>query len=939
MKLVIPIRLTTVLVIAVYVLDKHTSWKKLPYMVKQVIIGVLFGGMAAFASGFGVEVLGTVINVRDAAPISAGLIFGAPAGIISGLIGGVYRWFSVLWGAGTYTRLACSLAAITSGFLAAGLRKLMFDNKKPTWGYGIAITVVCEVIHMLLIFLTNMQDTVTAFTFVKGCTLPMFCGNAGAVGLAIIAVSLLSHERLTRIKGSEHIAQTFQRWLLICIVMAYFVTNLFTLVLQQGMSQIETNAVITLSLEDVHKDIIDASDKNLLEIAKKVKDEYKTNPDLDAIARKYGISEVNIIDENFIIVASSVAEYVGYDMASGEQSAEFEVLLSGETEFVQEYRQTSYDEGFLRKYWGVVLDEGGFIQVGYDSKQFHSDIGSNIVDATKNRHIGKNGFIAICDEKFNIVSDNEEYNGTSLAEIGISLDLQNMSEKTVYQCEVLGKPYLFGFTVAEGFCIIGAMPTDEAMFMRDASLYTSTFMQILIFATLFVFIYFLVKCVVINNLQKVNSSLEKITNGNLNVTVDVRSNAEFASLSDDINLTVKTLKQYITEAAARIDKELEYAKQIQLAVLPTNFPKNEDYGIFAQMIAAKEVGGDFYDFYKLNDTIVAFLVADVSGKGIPAAMFMMTAKTILKDLAESGMAVNDIFVKANGKLCENNESGMFVTVWMGMLDLATGNLKYANAGHNPPLVIHKNGEGEYLRTRAGFVLGGMEGVRYRINEMTLDPGDRIFLYTDGVTEATNAEEELYGEERLIAFMNQNRTVEAKKLLVALKADIDEFVGEAPQFDDITMLMLDYKKDDVGGNVCERVFPADDTALRDVLGFVEETLESAGCPMKVTMALCVAIEEVFVNVAHYAYGDGKGDVKLAISLSENDSTVIFRMSDKGTPFDPLKRPDPDITLPVEEKEIGGLGIFITKKTMDTVSYAYKNGENILTMTKKFQRRKL
>ena len=411
---------------------------------------------------------------------------------------------------------------------------------------------------------------------------------------------------------------------------------------------------------------------------------------------------------------------------------------------------------------------------------------------------------------------------------------------------------MFGFTVAEGFCIIGAMPTDEAMFMRDASLYTSTFMQILIFATLFVFIYFLVKCVVINNLQKVNSSLEKITNGNLNVTVDVRSNAEFASLSDDINLTVKTLKQYITEAAARIDKELEYAKQIQLSVLPTNFPKNEDYGIFAQMIAAKEVGGDFYDFYKLNDTIVAFLVADVSGKGIPAAMFMMTAKTILKDLAESGMAVNDIFVKANGKLCENNESGMFVTVWMGMLDLATGNLKYANAGHNPPLVIHKNGEGEYLRTRAGFVLGGMEGVRYRINEMTLDPGDRIFLYTDGVTEATNAEEELYGEERLIAFMNQNRTVEAKKLLVALKADIDEFVGEAPQFDDITMLMLDYKKDDVGGNVCERVFPAEDTALRDVLGFVEETLESAGCPMKVTMALCVAIEEVFVNVAHYAY---------------------------------------------------------------------------------------
>ena len=932
MKLLIPILLNTLLVIAVYLIDKHTPLKNLPYMVKQVIIGALFGCMAAFASSYGVEMLGTVVNVRDAAPISAGLIFGAPAGIISGLIGGAYRWLSVLWGAGAYTRLACTLATVISGFLAAGLRKLMFDNKKPTWGYGIAITVVCEVIHMLLIFITNMSDTVTAFQFVKACTLPMLCGNAAAVGLAIIAVSVLSHEKLTRIKGNEHIAQTFQRWLLVLIVMAYFITNLFTFALQQGMSRVETNAVITLSLDDVHKDITDASDKNLLEIAENVKSEYKVNSDLTAIGQKFGVSEVNIIDENFIIVASSVSDYVGYNMASGEQSAEFKVLLEDQTQYVQEYRQTSYDEGFFRKYGGVVLDEGGFIQVGYDSEQFHKDISSYIVDATKNRHVGKNGFVAICDQSFNIVSDNEEYNGKNVSEIGISLDLQKMNEKTVYECEVLGKPYLLGFTAAEGFYIIGAMPYEEAMFMRDVSLYTSTFMQILIFAALFVFIYFLIKRVIINNLQNVNSTLAEITDGNLNVTVDVRSNAEFASLSDDINSTVKTLKQYIAEAAARIDKELEYAKQIQLSALPTNFPEHEDYCIFAQMIAAKEVGGDFYDFYRLNDKTVAFLVADVSGKGIPAAMFMMTAKTIIKDLAESGLAVNEIFTKANKKLCESNESGMFVTVWMGVLDLENGNLKYANAGHNPPLLLHENGEFEYLRTRAGFVLAGMEGVNYRINEMTLSPGDRLFLYTDGVPEATNAEEKLYGEERLISFMNQNRTADAEKLLPALKANIDEFVGDAPQFDDITMLMLDYKKNE-SDEVYEKVFPAKENALSEVLQFVEETLESIDCPMKTTTALCVAVEEVFVNVAHYAYGEGEGDVKLSICLSKADNTVTFRISDKGIPFDPLKKTDPDITLSAEEREIGGLGIFITKKTMDTVSYSYENGENILTMTKK------
>ena len=404
-------------------------------------------------------------------------------------------------------------------------------------------------------------------------------------------------------------------------------------------------------------------------------------------------------------------------------------------------------------------------------------------------------------------------------------------------------------------------------------------------------------------------------------------------MSDDINSTVSTLKRYIAEAAARIDKELEYAKQIQLSALPTNFPEGEEYNIYAQMIAAKEVGGDFYDFYKLNDTTVAILVADVSGKGIPAAMFMMTAKTIIKDLAESGMAVNEIFTKANEKLCESNESGMFVTAWMGILDITTGNMKFANAGHNPPILKRANGNFEYLKTRAGFVLAGMDGINYRAGELMLYPGDRLFLYTDGVPEATNAENKLYGEDRLIDFMNKNVNTKATDLLPALKANIDEFVGDAPQFDDITMLMFDYKTQKGDEPMTTKTFPASTDALSDVLGFVDEMLQSFECPMKVQMAICVAIEEVFVNVAHYAYGGGEGDMTLGIGFDEGTRTMSFRMADKGLPFDPLKKPDPDITLSAEEREIGGLGIFITKKTMDTVTYAYENGENILTMIKK------
>ena len=946
MRLAVPILLNCLLVLGVYLADKYTPIKKMPYMTKQVIAGILFGGVSAFASSYGVEWLGAVVNVRDAAPLSAGLIFGAPAGIISGFIGGIYRWLSVYWGGGTYTRLACSVATVLAGFMAAGLRKLMFDNKKPTWGYGVVIAVACEVIHMILIFITNMDNSSQAFEFVKGATLPMVIGNAIAVGCAIIIVSLLSHERFRLKRDNERISSTFQRWLLACIVIAFLVTSTFTYFLQNGMVKIETQEVFTTAINDVETDIMEKSNAKLLEIAEKVKREYEQNPNVDLLelTSKYGIEEINVVSAEGIIQSSTESDSIGYDMTTKEQSNEFVEVLKEQDFFVQKYSPRGKDSTVWRKYAAINLEElGGFIQVGYDAEQFHKILDEYVIDFTKHRHVGTSGFVAICDETLSIVTDRNGYMGEPLSTIGIQEVPQEMQEgKTataLYYANILSQEdghsekYMYVFKFVEGYCIIAAMPEAEAVFMRDASLYTSIFMQVIIFATLFVFIYILIKRVIINNLQKINDTLGRITKGDLNVTVDVRSNQEFSSLSDDINSTVSTLKRYIAEAAARIDKELEYAKQIQLSALPTNFPTDEEYAIYAQMIAAKEVGGDFYDFYKLSDTTVAFLAADVSGKGIPAAMFMMTAKTIIKDLAESGMAVNDIFTKANEKLCENNESGMFVTAWMGILDLTTGNMQFANAGHNPPLLKRAGGSFEYLKTRAGFVLAGMEGIRYRVGELTLCPGDRLFLYTDGVPEATNTENKLYGEGRLLDFMNQNANVNAVELLPSLKANIDEFVGEAPQFDDITMLMFDYKPQKGGEHMTVKTFPAKIEALSDVLGFVDQTLEEYGCPMKVQTAVCVAIEEIFVNVAHYAYGEGEGDMTLGIGFEEESRTVTFRMSDRGVPFDPLQKPDPDITLSAEEREIGGLGIFITKKTMNSVTYAYQNGENILTMTKK------
>ena len=926
LKLLIPVLCNAVLAVLLYMTEKKTPFGKADRWLKQCIIGVLFGALAAFSTEYGVDVGGAIMNVRDASPICAGLIFGAPAGIISGVIGGAYRWLAVFWGAGEYTRLACSVSAVLAGCIAALLRKHMFDDKKPSWIYGLGIGMVCEVLHMLMIFVTNMNDANRAFTFVESCTLPMVLANGIAVGLAVMAVSILGREKLKFHKEQKQISQTFQFWLFICIVIAYFVTSGFTYVLQTGMSGKETESVININLEDVHKDITDTSDENLLKITRTVRSEYLSDDTpLYILCERYNVKGINIVDQNGIITDSTLKEFIGYDMASGEQSAEFLVLLDGEEEFVQKYQPLSIDESISRKYAGVRLPDGGFIQVGYDAEQFRKDIDERVIEVTKNRHIGNNGFVAICDENLNIVIDRSDYSGKNLNTIGVSIDTDVTSENTVFEAEIYGKPYFLAYTFAEGYYIIGAIPKSEAMFMRNVSIYVSIFMEILIFAALFTLIYFLIKKVIIDNLRKINGTLAEITDGNLNVTVDVRTNEEFASLSDDINQTVSTLKRYIAEAAARIDKELEFAKEIQYSALPSVFPpypNRKDFEIYAQMIAAKEVGGDFYDFYMLGDSTLAFMIADVSGKGIPAAMFMMQAKTIIKDLAESGLELPEVFATANKKLCENNDAGMFVTAWMGILDLKTGLLKFVNAGHNPPLVRQADGEFVYLKARSGMVLAGMDGIKYRQNELQLTPGDQIFLYTDGVTEATDKNNQLYGEERLLETVNRNIVMDTRKLCEAVKSDVDQFVGEAPQFDDITMLSVEIQY--IRGENSITVI-ADGKSMIPVSEFAKSLTEKLAVVPKVANKVSIAVDEIYSNIINYS-----GAELATISYEIKDGRLYITLTDDGIPYNPLEAEEPDITLSAEERKIGGLGIFMVKKMTESMEYTYEDEKNILKL---------
>ena len=275
---------------------------------------------------------------------------------------------------------------------------------------------------------------------------------------------------------------------------------------------------------------------------------------------------------------------------------------------------------------------------------------------------------------------------------------------------------------------------------------------------------------------------------------------EIKSLSDSFrDMIVRTNKyisviEQITAEKERIGAELSVAAHIQAAMLPNifpPFPACREIDIFAMMTPAKEVGGDFYDFFLIDGQRLAVVIADVSGKGVPAALFMVIVKTLIKNHALNGENPKEIFENVNAQLCEGNEEGMFATAWMGLLDIAMGTLSYVNAGHNMPLLKRCGREFDFVEMQPDFVLAGMEGQHYTRNSMVLKAGDMLFLYSDGVSEAVNAAKQLYGDERLRCALNRNKKEEPEALLTDIRADIDRYAGEEPQFDDITMVCLRY----------------------------------------------------------------------------------------------------------------------------------------------------
>ena len=459
-----------------------------------------------------------------------------------------------------------------------------------------------------------------------------------------------------------------------------------------------------------------------------------------------------------------------------------------------------------------------------------------------------------------------------------------------------------------------------------------------------------------------SDGVQEVAGGNLGREVTVSTGDELEQLAAAFNGMTSQLRAHIAEISKataerqRMDTELDIAMQIQSNMLPTDFPpfkgRKNGFDLYAEVHPAKEVGGDFYDFFFIDDDHFAVLVADVSGKGIPAALFMATTKTVIKNQLQTMGNLSSALEQINRELCDSNTINMFVTVWLCVLEISSGRLMYVNAGHNPPMLWRKRpagGQGfDFLVSPPDLVLACMEDTLYHCHEMQLEEGDMMFLYTDGIVEASDAEGAFYGKERMKVFLDANASQPLREMLPGLRSDIAAFVKEAEQSDDITMLALRVNgcapPPEVEPYQFQLTLKANVADLSALIDFIGRELEAAGCPASERGHVELAAEEVFVNIANYAYQNGEkesGEVVVACRTRTvpGKTEVTFTFSDCGCPFNPLELDDPDITLPLEDRKLGGLGILIVKRVIDTINYSRENGVNRLEFTKSWRKEEI
>ncbi len=654
------------------------------------------------------------------------------------------------------------------------------------------------------------------------------------------------------------------------VLAAFAVSLALTWLVHDRLSEHDTCALINHTFESVEDEIVDVVNERLvlqcMAVRERMDDNYPTDRTaLQALAQELRVTEIHIADKKGDIVFSSVPGYLDQDgrptfnfAKAGGQAGEMMRLINGpDTEYCQPFCANAAS-GALRKYVGVWRPQGGFVEIGCDAAALRELSRSALVDLFRNWRVGGTGGVVVTTPGGLVLSDYAEPNRAGM-------HWENPDNSFYWERREI-----------DSFPVYVMIPRNAAAVQRDVLVGSTAFLN----ACALIFVAILVGIVI----------------------------AGF-------------VRQQIREQAA---KELKMATDIQTATLPNvfpPFPEEARLDIWASMTTAKEVGGDFYDFYFIGSGRLFFLVADVSGKGIPAALFMMRAKTLIKGAAQTGQSIDQIFAETNDALCEGNASNTFVTAWAGELNLETGVITYVNAGHNPPLV-RRAGKVDYLTGKPSLVLGAMPGFAYTAHTLKLEPGDMLYLYTDGITEQPNTAQELYGEARLMDVVGAHHGTQ-DTLLKEVMASVTTFASGCEQADDCTQLVLRYR----GGTVkaVEHTYQPTMEDLSKATADLEVAIEAV--PMKQRMTLMVAADEIFANIVRHS---GATNWSLKIEHAQHPDSVRLTFSDDGKPFDPLTKRDPDTTLSAADRPIGGLGILIVKKTMSPVTYTRKNGRNVLMM---------
>lgn len=652
------------------------------------------------------------------------------------------------------------------------------------------------------------------------------------------------------------------------IAAAYLLAMGITWALHTYLAKGEAEHILERILDDVQGQIEEDINRRFVLKTMKVREiigamSDKSTEALKRLATEMRVDEVCVVDKSGRFIASSGTYEIGKTCEElGEQAAEFRCLLDDKTEYAQVLKPRSSD-GKLFKYVGVWRPEGGFVQTGSRVETLRQTALSTVVGITHNRHVGGLGRVVVTTDSGVIVSDAED-SGLE----GSVLIMPDPAETFIASRDI------------EGFHVYAFLPKTFAVLWRNTLAGVSAFLTLLV-------LFFSVVFVGISVAGFVREQIEK-----------------------------------------RVAADLEMAKNIQLSALPAVFPAYPDelrMDIYARMDAAKEVGGDFYDFYHVGPDRFAFLIADVSGKGVGAAMFMMKAKTTIKGCMVSKAHVEDALNEANQRLAEGNAANVFVTCFIGVIDLKEGTLTYVNAGHNPPFIRRKDGSLEQLKVVSGPPLGVIPSARYRVQTAALKPGDLIYLYTDGVTEAINAENEQFGVKRLADFVSSEPRPEA--LCRRTKEVVDAFAGEREQFDDITALALSYRGEPT---VEKREFAATMENLAKVAEFIESALDREECPSDHKAKILIAVDEIGSNVVRYSKSP---TLRVTYERAEQPPVVRITFADKGAEWNPLNHRDPNVNAPLEARAIGGLGILMVKKLMDGVRYERRDGENVLQLSKR------